>query len=45
MHKKQCKIKDIGNCCKEKDGFYCSRKEVHKGRHHAHSEDECYLKW
>ena len=41
----KCQIKEQGNCQKEKDGYLCSRKEKHKGKHHAHGGDECYLKW
>ena len=42
-----CKVerKEGEICQKEKDGYLCCREKGHKGKHHAHAGEECFLKW
>jgi len=32
-------------CQKERNGYICNRELKHKGQHHAHAGDDCFLKW
>jgi len=32
-------------CRQRRSGFVCTRKKWHRGRHHAHGTDCCFLTW
>ena len=39
-------LKDKGELCQSTlDDFICNRIEGHKGKHHAHDGEMCFLKW